>query len=143
MTGEELTARALTQAKKSAPSDGWLEPRRNLSCARKPYVVRMGDGPGVPARTVIIATGADTGSHDRQPVALRRRRRVLQRDPDGTHLCEDDEVVVVGGGNSAGQAAMFLSQTGEARAHAGAMENLSSSMSRYLIRRIEESPSSR
>ena len=31
----------------------------HLSCERKPYRVRMDDGPGVPARTVIIATGAE------------------------------------------------------------------------------------
>ena len=51
-----------------------------------------------------------------------------------------EEVIVVGGGNSAGQAAVFLAQTAK-RVHmlvrsAGLVE----SMSRYLIRRIEETP---
>ena len=55
-------------------------------------------------------------------------------------LCGGEEVVVVGGANSAGQAAVFLAgQT--RRVHVlirGA--GLAGTMSRYLIRRIEETP---
>ena len=49
-------------------------------------------------------------------------------------------MIVVGGGNSAGQAAMFLSQKAKHVHMLVRSENLSESMSRYLIRRIEESP---
>jgi len=49
-------------------------------------------------------------------------------------------VIVVGGGNSAGQAAMFLSEKAKHVHMLVRSENLSASMSRYLIRRIEESP---
>ena len=57
---------------------------------------------------------------------------------EGAQLGDDDEVIVVGGGNSAGQAAVFLSQTGR-RVHVLVRSNsLSGSMSRYLLRRIEE-----
>jgi thioredoxin reductase (NADPH) len=56
-------------------------------------------------------------------------------------LCAGEEVIVVGGGNSAGQAAVFLAQT-VARVHllvrAG---GLGDTMSRYLVRRIEDNPS--
>jgi len=55
-------------------------------------------------------------------------------------LCGGDEVIVVGGGNSAGQAAVFLAQ---AASHVHLLvrsSSLSASMSRYLIRRIEEAP---
>jgi len=55
-------------------------------------------------------------------------------------LCAAEEVVVVGAGNSAGQAAVLLAQTAR-RVHmvirAG---GLADSMSRYLIRRIEDHP---
>jgi len=49
-------------------------------------------------------------------------------------------VIVVGGGNSAGQAAVFLAQTARhvhllVRSH-----GLADTMSRYLIRRIEDNP---
>ena len=57
-----------------------------------------------------------------------------------SQLCEGEELIVVGGGNSAGQAAIYLSQTAR-KVHilvrSGA---LSDTMSRYLIKRIEENP---
>ena len=55
-------------------------------------------------------------------------------------LCSGEEVVVIGGGNSAGQAAMFLAQTSR-RVHMLIRSGgLADTMSRYLIRRIEECP---
>ena len=55
-------------------------------------------------------------------------------------LCRGEEVVVVGGGNSAGQAAVFLASTAK-RVHMLVRSGgLAESMSRYLIRRIEENP---
>jgi thioredoxin reductase (NADPH) len=55
-------------------------------------------------------------------------------------LCVGEEVAVVGGGNSAGQAAVFLAQTAK-RVHVLVRSGgLAESMSRYLIRRIEENP---
>jgi thioredoxin reductase (NADPH) len=55
-------------------------------------------------------------------------------------LCGGEEVIVVGGGNSAGQAAVFLAQTAS-RVHLLVRSGgLAETMSRYLIRRIEETP---
>jgi thioredoxin reductase (NADPH) len=55
-------------------------------------------------------------------------------------LCTGEEVIVVGGGNSAGQAAVFLAQTAR-RVHVLIRsDGLADSMSRYLIRRIEDNP---
>jgi thioredoxin reductase (NADPH) len=60
--------------------------------------------------------------------------------PIEAKLCKDEEVIVVGGGNSAGQAAVFLAG-GCRRVHLLVRSaGLAESMSRYLIRRIEESP---
>jgi thioredoxin reductase (NADPH) len=56
-------------------------------------------------------------------------------------VCGGDEVIVVGGGNSAGQAAVFLSQTARRVQMLVRSRGLADSMSRYLIRRIEETPS--
>jgi len=55
-------------------------------------------------------------------------------------LCEGQEIEVVGGGNSAGQAAVFLSQIATRVYMLVRGRGLSESMSRYLIQRIEGSP---
>jgi thioredoxin reductase (NADPH) len=53
-------------------------------------------------------------------------------------LCGGEEVIVVGGGNSAGQAAVFLAETTKRVHMLVRSAGLAESMSRYLIRRIEE-----
>jgi len=55
-------------------------------------------------------------------------------------LCKGDEVVVVGGGNSAGQAAVFLANTASRVYMLVRSKGLADTMSRYLIRRIENNP---
>src|SRR5262245_64852452 len=55
-------------------------------------------------------------------------------------LCDGDEVIVVGGANSAGQAAVFLAQAARHVHLLVRSSSLSASMSRYLIRRIEGTP---
>ena len=54
-------------------------------------------------------------------------------------LCRDNEVIVVGGGNSAGQAAVFLSGIAKHVHHIVRGKALASTMSQYLISRIESS----
>ena len=54
-----------------------------------------------------------------------------------SQLCGSEEVAVVGGGNSAGQAAVFLSQTASKVHMLVRSGELSSTMSRYLIQRID------
>src|SRR5262249_34333137 len=55
-------------------------------------------------------------------------------------LCRDEEVIVVGGANSAGQAAVFLAQTAKRVHMLVRAKGLAETMSRYLIRRIEQNP---
>jgi len=55
-------------------------------------------------------------------------------------LCADEDIVVVGGGNSAGQAAVFLASSCRHVHMLVRSDGLAESMSRYLIRRIEETP---
>jgi len=55
-------------------------------------------------------------------------------------LCGGEEVIVVGGGNAAGQAAVFLAETTKRVLMLVRSGGLVESMSRYLIRRIEETP---
>jgi thioredoxin reductase (NADPH) len=52
----------------------------------------------------------------------------------------DEDVIVVGGGNSAGQAAMHLASRARSVRLVARGKGLSSSMSQYLIDRVESSP---
>ena len=54
--------------------------------------------------------------------------------------CRGEDVVVVGGGNAAGQAAVFLGQTAKRVHILVRSSSLAETMSRYLIRRLEQSP---
>src|SRR5213078_4678986 len=114
---------------------------KRLACDRRPYALEIGDGQRLPARAVIIATGAE---YRRLPIDSLPRFEGAGVYYAATfmeaQLCAGEEVVVVGGGNSAGQAAVFLAQTAK-RVHMLVRSGgLAESMSRYLIRRIEDNP---
>jgi thioredoxin reductase (NADPH) len=141
ISGQELAGRAYAQAQKFGAQIMIAKGATRIACDRKPYTIQIDAGPRVPARAVIIATGAEY-----------RRPSIADLKPyEGAgvyygatfveaRLCEGDEVVVVGGGNSAGQAAVFLAQTTK-RVHMLVRGGgLADTMSRYLIRRIEENP---
>ena len=142
ISGQDLAARAYNQAQKFGAELMVAKTARKLACDRKPYAVELENGMRVPARAVIIATGAQY-----RRLALANRE---QFEGAGIYyaatfiesqLCGADEVVVVGAGNSAGQAAVFLAQTAR-HVHILVRSNgLADSMSRYLIRRIEDHPS--
>lgn len=140
ISGQELAARAYTQAEKFG-AQMLVGTVARLRCERKPYVVETSDGAAIPARSVVIATGAE---YRRLPVS-----GASQFDGAGLYygatfveaqLCAGDEVIVVGGGNSAGQAAVFLAQTSRNVHVLIRAGGLADSMSRYLIARIEETP---
>ena len=141
ISGQELAARAYEQAQKFGAQLIIARGAKQLLCDRRPYAIEMDDGSRVPARTIIIATGAEY----RKPSL----DNLSQFESAGVYyaatfieaqLCRDEEVIVVGGGNSAGQAAVFLAQTAR-RVHLLVRSaRLAETMSRYLIRRIEQSP---
>ncbi len=141
ISGQELAARAYTQAQKFGAQLMVAKGAQRLTCERRPYTLELDGEQRIPARTVIIATGA---RYRKLPVAGLQRFEGTGIYYGATHieaqLCGGDEVIVVGGGNSAGQAAVFLAQTAR-RVHVLVRsDGLAESMSRYLIRRIEESP---
>jgi thioredoxin reductase (NADPH) len=95
----------------------------------------------VTARAVIIATGAEYRKPALANVSQFEGAGVYYgATPMEAQLCLSEEVIVVGGGNSAGQAAVFLAQTARRVHMLVRAEGLADTMSRYLIRRIEDNP---
>jgi thioredoxin reductase (NADPH) len=141
ISGQELADRAYIQAQKFGAEVVIARSARGLVCDRRPYSLVLDEGPPVPARAVILATGAEyrrlavdnLGRFEGAGVYYAATFMEAQ-------LCRGEEVIVVGGGNSAGQAAVFLAQSAKHVHLLVRAEDLAESMSRYLIRRIESSP---
>jgi thioredoxin reductase (NADPH) len=141
ISGQELASRAITQAEKFGAKMIVAREVVRLDCARRPYNVVLDNGNTLAARTVIIATGA----HYNKPAIPNLEKFKGQGVYYGatymeSQLCEGEAVVVVGGGNSAGQAAVFLSQSARKVYMLVRSGRLSDTMSRYLIQRIETNP---
>jgi thioredoxin reductase (NADPH) len=142
VSGQELATSATRQAQKFGAKMAVARAIVQLRCERRPYELVMDDGTVFFARTIVIATGA---SYNRPTAACLDRFAARGIHYGATHiesqLCEDEEVIVVGGGNSAGQAAVFLSQTARRVYMLVRAADLAESMSRYLIQRIVGNPS--
>jgi len=142
ITGQELTARAFNQAQKFGAQIMIAEGAVSLKCDSSPYRVKINGDLLVPTKTVILAMGAE---YRRPPLANLPRFTgagvYFNATPMEAQLCVDEEVIIVGGGNSAGQAAMFLAKPVKRVYILVRGESLASTMSRYLIRRIEDSES--
>ena len=141
ISGPELAGRAYTQAEKFGAQVIIGKGATRLACDRKPYALELGDGQRLPARAVIIATGAE---YRRLPIDNLPRFEGAGVYYAATfmesQLCAGEEVAIVGAGNSAGQAAVFLAQAAR-RVHMLIRSGgLADTMSRYLIRRIEDHP---
>ncbi len=140
ISGQELAARAYVQAQKFG-AEMLIVKATQLICDRKPYIIELENGVRISTRTVVIATGAQ---YRKLPLENLSRFEGAGVYYGATfveaQLCGGEEVIVVGGGNSAGQAAVFLAQTTK-RVHVLVRSaGLAATMSRYLIRRIENSP---
>jgi thioredoxin reductase (NADPH) len=137
ISGGELTARASLQAKRfgarlTVPAEATALSRENGH-----FSIELNTGEVVNGRTLIVATGA---RYRRLPVP-----RLEEFDGVGVYYaatqseaqtCVGDPVLVVGGGNSAGQAAMFMSQHAATCRLMIRGEDLGKSMSRYLVDEI-------
>jgi len=140
VSGLELATRAYAQAERFG-AQVLLDRAVRLECDRHPYRVGLESGGSVAARTIVIASG------------VRYRKPPLENlerfEGNGIYygatfveaqLCFGEEVIVVGGGNSAGQAAVFLSESAARVYVLVRSASLADSMSRYLSYRIEQIP---
>jgi thioredoxin reductase (NADPH) len=140
ITGLELAGRAFVQAEKFGAQIAIARVAAGLTCERQPFSVECVNADPVRGHAVIVASGAE---YRKGP-----RANLGQFEGVGVYygatrlegqLCEGEEIVIVGGGNSAGQAAVFLSAIAKHVHLLVRGPSLEESMSRYLIRRIEES----
>ena len=143
ISGQALAARAFAQAQKFGAEIAVTRSAARFVCAPDGggFVVELAHGEVIRSRAIIIASGVRYRRLDLpelarfEGVGVYYTAAAIEAD-----LCRGEEVVVVGGANSAGQAAVFLSSHAK---HVHVLirgAGLSSTMSRYLVRRIEESP---
>ena len=141
ISGQALSGRAFAQAQKFGAHVLIAKDAAGLGCEHRPYSIEIGEPLPLRARCVVIASGAEYRKPELknlshfEGVGVYYAATFME-----AQLCVDDELVVIGGGNSAGQAAVFLAQTAK-RVHILVRSGgLAETMSRYLVRRIEEHP---
>ena len=141
ISGQALAARAQTQAHKFGARLAIPRVAVALDCRERPFKLLLDDGQCVKARSVVIATGARYRKLELPDYEKYEGRGIhFAATAMEANLCAGQQIVVVGGGNSAGQAAVFLSQSA-AHVHLvlrGA--ELGASMSHYLTQRIHSAP---
>jgi thioredoxin reductase (NADPH) len=139
VSGQALAARALAQAEKFGARIAVARGAARLYCDEAPMRLELDTGESVRARAVIVATGAEynvldvEGLRAFEGVGVYYAATFVE-----AQRCDGEDIIVVGGGNSAGQATMFLSRSCRHVHLLVRGPDLAASMSRYLVRRIEE-----
>jgi thioredoxin reductase (NADPH) len=137
LSGSDLTRRAITQATRFGTE--FLAPQLVNAIYEKDGYKRiiLDGGAEINTRTVVITTGVDykkletKGIEDFTGAGVYYGAAMTE-----AASCKDKEVFIVGGGNSAGQAAMYLSKFATNIYIIIRKEDLTSSMSSYLIDQI-------
>ena len=141
LTGSELAGRAILQANKFGVHLSVPSRVDHLAFENGYTIVHMEDGQNVTAKCLLIASGADyrrldvDGCERYEGTGVYYAATVAEG-----QLCTGSDVIVVGGGNSAGQAAVFLSQHARHVLILIRGDDLYKSMSSYLVHRIEQTP---
>src|SRR5262245_5210706 len=135
ISGQELAERAFAQAQKFGAEIMIAKSAAELTSERNAYALRLEDRTTIPARTVIIATGARYRRPSIPNLSQFEGVGVYYNATfmEDAQLGDDDEAIVVGGANSAGQAAVFLARTGR-RVHVLVRANSLSEIGRASCR---------
>jgi thioredoxin reductase (NADPH) len=138
ITGNELTGRAVSQARKFGARPATPYRAIALEPGNGRHVVRLEEGHEIAARAVVLATGA---SYRRLPLdELAEYEGVsafYAAGPPEAEMCGASRVAVVGGGNSAGQAAVWLARGGALVTLIHRRASLAETMSDYLIHELD------
>jgi len=141
ISGQELTGRAYAQAQKFGAEVMIANGATQLACGRPVHSVHISETARVQARAVIVASGAEYRKPTLENLSRFEGAGVYYAaTPMEAQLAAGEEVIVIGGGNSAGQAAVFLAEKATRVHLIVRADGLSATMSRYLVRRIEDNP---
>jgi thioredoxin reductase (NADPH) len=142
VSGHELAASAIAQSEKFGAQIIVARTVNRLICDRRPYGVQLDGGQNISSRTIVLAMGAQYNRPSLPNLdAFSGRGVYYSATFMEAQLCAQEQVIVIGGGNSAGQAAVFLSQNCAGVKMLVRSDSLAQTMSRYLIQRIEQNPS--
>jgi thioredoxin reductase (NADPH) len=139
LSGQELTHRAITQARRFGIE--FLSPREVVNITTKDGYksLELDNGNCIRTRSVIITTGVNYRKLDAENIEQFTGAGIYYGSSmTEAHACKDREVFIVGGGNSAGQSAVYLSNFAANVYIIIRREDLTSSMSSYLIHQIEK-----
>ena len=141
ITGSELADRAVLQAEKFGARISIPTPVRKLSFDKTYCVLELEGGENVVAKCLLIATGAEYRRLEVEHCSRFEGTGVYYAaTPNEVQMCRGADVVLVGGGNSAGQAAVYLSQNARKVYLLIRGDDLCKSMSSYLAHRILNTP---
>jgi thioredoxin reductase (NADPH) len=141
ISGQDLANRAFVQAEKFGAQIAIARAALGIKCVQPPYTIELDDGGSVRGRSIIVAAGAQYRKLNLSNIAQFEGAGIYYGATKvEAQLCGDAEVAVVGGGNSAGQAALFLSESARHVCIVVRGPGLADTMSRYLVARIEASP---
>ncbi|SHN43246.1 FAD-dependent oxidoreductase [Chitinophaga sp. CF418] len=141
LSGAELTRRAIAQATRLGTE--FITPQSVKDIKQKDGYKKivLEDGTEINTRSVIITTGVDYRQLETKGVSDFTGAGIYYgAATTEAAACKDKEVYVVGGGNSAGQAAMYLSKFAKNIYIIIRREDLTSTMSAYLIEQIAGTP---
>jgi thioredoxin reductase (NADPH) len=141
LSGAELTRRAIAQVTRLGTE--FITPQSVKDIRQKDGYKRiiLEDGKEINTRSVIITTGVDYRQLETKGVSAFTGAGIYYgAATTEAAACRDKEVYIVGGGNSAGQAAMYLSKFAKNIYIIIRREDLTSTMSAYLIEQIAGTP---
>jgi thioredoxin reductase (NADPH) len=138
ISGQALAGRAYIQAEKFGAEIAVAREVTKLYCGDPFHTLELDGADRIKARSIVVASGA---IYRRPPI-----EGLQTFDGGGVHygasyiegqFCHGKDIAIVGGGNSAGQAAVYLSEHARKVSILVRGDGLTESMSNYLIRRID------
>jgi thioredoxin reductase (NADPH) len=138
LSGSELAKRATTQAQRFGVE--FLVPQEVTAVSLKDNykILKLADGKEIVAKSIVISSGVSYRKLNNKGIDDFTGAGIYYGAATTEALsCSQKIVYVVGGGNSAGQGAMYLSRYADKVNIVVRREDLSSSMSQYLIDQID------